>query len=91
MTLIYYIYPRTMTRVNMCKTVGMSATVGEMSATVGKCFRQWGNVRNSRGNFRNSGEIEYGIGNLTVQIIVHYFERLHFRIHGVTYEKPIRI
>ena len=29
-TLIYYIYPRTMTEMNV------SATVGEMSATVGK-------------------------------------------------------
>ena len=44
-TLIYNIYPRIMTKVNVSATVGemsatvgeMSATVGEMSATVGKC------------------------------------------------------
>ena len=44
MTLINYLYPRTMTEVNMSATVGvnvrdsggMSATMGEMSATVGK-------------------------------------------------------
>ena len=36
MTLIYYIYPRVMTEVNVSATVGMSATVEEMSATVGK-------------------------------------------------------
>ena len=39
--LIYNIYPRIKTKVNVSATVGMSATVGEMSATVGKCPRQW--------------------------------------------------
>ena len=52
----------------------MSATVGggecpqqwgEMSATVG------GNVRNSGGNVCNSGEIEYVLGNLRVEIVIH--------------------
>ena len=33
-TFMYYIYPRTMTEMNVSATVGMSATVGEMSATV---------------------------------------------------------
>ena len=40
-TLIYNIYPRIMTKVNVSATVGMSATVWEMSATVGECPRQW--------------------------------------------------
>ena len=35
-TLIYNIYPRIMTKVNVSATVVMSATVGEMSATVEK-------------------------------------------------------
>ena len=43
MTLMYYIYPITMTVVNVSATVGMSATVGEMSATVEECPQQWGN------------------------------------------------
>ena len=34
--MIYDIYPRLMTKVNVSPTVGMSATVEEMSATVGK-------------------------------------------------------
>ena len=32
---------------------------------------QWGNVRNSGGNFRNSGEIEYDLGNLIVEMAIH--------------------
>ena len=40
-TLIYNIYPRIMTKVNVSATVGMSATVEEMSATVRECPRQW--------------------------------------------------
>ena len=32
---MYYIYPRTMTEVNVSARVGMSLTVGEMSETVG--------------------------------------------------------
>ena len=35
-TLISYIYPRTMTEINVSTAIGMSATVGEMSATVGE-------------------------------------------------------
>ena len=35
-TLISYIYPKTMTEMNVSTTMGMSATVVEMSATVGK-------------------------------------------------------
>ena len=35
-TIIYYIYPRTMTEMNVSATVGMSATGGKMSATVGE-------------------------------------------------------
>ena len=34
--MIYDIYPRLMTKVNVSPTMGMSATVEEMSATVGK-------------------------------------------------------
>ena len=77
----------------------MSTTVGEMSTTVGgnvrnsggkfrnsggKCLQQWGDVR-------NSGEIEYGLGNLRVEIIVHNFDGLPFRVHGIKCTKFIRI
>ena len=55
--LIYNIYPRIMTKVNVSATVGMSATVGEMSATVGEmsatvgeCLRQWGKCLQQWGN-----------------------------------------
>ena len=55
--------------------MGMSVTVGEISATVelGKCPRQlsWVNVHNSGGNVRNSGEIEYSLENLRVEIVIH--------------------
>ena len=49
MTLIYHMYPRIMTEVNVSATVGMSATVGEihMSATlptVGKTFCNCGGM-----------------------------------------------
>ena len=30
-----------------------------------------GNVHNSGGNVRNSGEIEYDLGKLTVEMVVH--------------------
>ena len=70
-----------------------------MSATVG------GNVPNSGGISETVGggmstmgemsatvrEIEYGLGNLTVEIVNHNFDRLPFRVHGVTCKKPIRI
>ena len=51
-----------------------------MSATVG-------------GTVRNSGEIEYGVGNLRVEIVIHNFDRLPFiiSVHGITCKKPIRI
>ena len=54
----------------MSATVGMSATVDEMSATVGEMSATVGNVRNGGGNVCNSGEIEYGLGNLRVQIVI---------------------
>ena len=53
-----------MTKVNVSATVGMSTTVGEMSATVGECPRPWGNVR-------NSGEIEYALRNVRLEIVIH--------------------
>ena len=68
-----------MTEVTVSATVGMSATVGEMSATVGEMSATvgemsatvGGNVRNSGGNVCNRGEIEYGLGNLRVQVVTH--------------------
>ena len=68
-----------MTEVNVSVTVGkMSATEGEMSATGG-------------GIVCKSGEIEYGLGNLRVEIVIHNFDRLPFRVHGITCKDPIRI
>ena len=49
-----------------------------MSATVG-------------GNVRNSGEIEYDLENLRVEIFIHNFDRLPFRLYGITCQKPIKI
>ena len=63
-TVIDYINPSIMTEVNVSVTVGLSATVGE-------CLQQWGNVCDSWGNVCNSGEIEYDLGNLTVEMAIH--------------------
>ena len=65
-TLIYDIYPRLMTKVNVSATVRMSATVGE-------CPQQWGNVRNSGGNVRNSGEIQYAVRNSRLEKVINNF------------------
>ena len=81
-----------MTKVNVSATVGMSATVGEMSATVGECLRQWGkclqqlgnvcdsggNVCDRGGNVCNSGEIEYALRNLRLEIAIHNFAGITF-------------
>ena len=45
-------------RIDVSATVGMSATVGEMP-------------RKRGGNICNSREIEYGLGNLRVEIVIH--------------------
>ena len=74
-----------MTEMNVSATVVMSVTVGEMSATVG------GNVCDSGGNVRNSGDIEYCLGNLRVKIVIHNFDRLPIRVHGITCKNTIRI
>ena len=52
---------RIITKVNVSATVGMSTTVGEMSV----------NVRDSGGNVRNSGEIEYALRNVRLEIVIH--------------------
>ena len=39
----------------------------------GKCPRQWRNVCDSGGNVRNSGEIEYALRNLRLEIVIHNF------------------
>ena len=96
-----------MPEVNVSATVGeMSATVGEMSATVGEMSSTVREMSGTvgemsatvgemsatvRGNVCNSGEIEHGLGNLRVEIVIHNFHKLPFRIHGLTCEKPIRI
>ena len=36
-----------------------------------ECPRQWGNISDSGGYVRNSGEIEHGLGNLRVEIVIH--------------------
>ena len=73
-----------MTEMNVSATVGMSATVGEMSVTVGKCLQQWGKCL-------QEWEIEYGLENLRVEIVIHNFDRLPFRLYGITCQKPIKI
>ena len=45
----------------------------------------------SGGNVCNSGEIEYGLGNLKVEIVIHNFDRLPIKVHGITCKNPIRI
>ena len=62
-----------MTEVTVSTTVGMSATVG------GNVHHSGQNVGNSGGmsatggggDVCNSGEIEYGLGYLRVQIVIH--------------------
>ena len=84
-----------MTEMNVSATVGMSATVGEMSATVGgnvcnsggNVCNSGGNVCESGGNVCNSGEIEYGLRNLRVEIVIHNFDRLPIRMHGIMHVK----
>ena len=36
-----------------------------------ECLRQWGNVRNSGGNVCNSGEFEYALRNVRLEIVTH--------------------
>ena len=36
------------------------------------------------GNVCNSGEIEYGQGNLRVGTVIYNFDRLPFRLYGIT-------
>ena len=55
MNLIYYMYPRIMTEVNVSATVGMSATVG-------------GNVRNSRGNVRDNVGMSTTVGEMSATV-----------------------
>ena len=88
-----------MTEMNVSTTMGMSATVGEMSATVGgnvcnsrgNVCDSGGNVCDSGGNVCNSGEIEYGLGNLRVEIVIHNFDRLPIKVYRITCKNPIRI
>ena len=65
-TLIYDIYPRLMTKVNVSATVGMSVTVG-------KVRNSGGNVRDSGRNVCNSGEIEYAVRNSKLEKVIHNF------------------
>ena len=55
----------------------VSTTMG-MSATVGEMSA-------------TMGEIEYGLGNLRVEIVIHNFDRLPIKVHGITCKNPIRI
>ena len=74
-----------MTEMNVSTTMGMSATVGEMSATVGEMSATVEEMS------ATVGEIEYGLGNLRVEIVIHNFDRLPIKVHGITCKNPIRI
>ena len=71
--LLYFItYPRIMTEGNVFATVGMSATVGgNVCNSGGNVCSSGGTVCSSGGTVCNSGEIEYGLGNLRVEIVIH--------------------
>ena len=53
-TLISYIYPRTMTEMNVSTTMGMSATVGETYATVGEMSATVGEMSATVGDYNMS-------------------------------------
>ena len=55
-----------MTEMNVSTTMGMSATV----TVGGNVCNSGGNVCDSGGNVCDSGEIEYGLGNLRVEIVI---------------------
>ena len=57
--------------------MNVSATVG-MSATVGKMSA-------------TVGEMSATVAILRVEIVIHNFDRLPFRVHGITCKNPIRI
>ena len=64
-TLIYNIYPRIMTKVNVSSTVVMSATVGgNVCDSRGKCPQQWGMSTTVE-------EIEYALRNVRLEIAIH--------------------
>ena len=63
---------------NVSATVGMSATVGEMSATVGEMSATVGMSVTVGEMSATVGEIEYGLGNLRVEIVIHNFDRLGY-------------
>ena len=66
-TLIYYIYPRTMTEMNVFATVGMSATVGAMSATVGEMYATVGEMSATvREMSATVGEMSATVGKLNM-------------------------
>ena len=62
---------------NVSTTMGMSATVGEMSATVGEMSAT---VEEMSATVGDSG------GN-----VIHNFDRLPIKVHGITCRNPIRI
>ena len=87
---------------NVCNSGGNVRNSG------GNVCNSGGNVRNSRGNVCNSGgnvcdsgEIEYGLGNLGVEIVIHNsaeiafddtlnnpsgFERINFRSESISWD-----
>ena len=70
-----------MTEMNVSATVGMSATVGKMAATVGEMSATVGEMSVTVGEMSAT---EYGLGNLRVDIVIHNFDRLPIRVHGIT-------
>ena len=87
-----------MTEMNASATVGMSATVGETSATVGKMSVTVGEVSATVGEMSamwgkclEQWGIEYGLGNLRVEYVIHNFDRLPIRVHGIPCKNPIKI
>ena len=65
--------------------------LGKVCNSGGNVCDSGGNVCDSGGNVCNSGEIEYGLGNLRVEIVINNFDRLPIKVHGITCKNPIRI
>ena len=77
---------------NVCNSgVNVCNSGGNVCNSGGNVCNSGGNVCDSGGNVCNSGEIEYGLGNLRVEIVIHNFDRLPIRVHGITCKNPIRI
>ena len=63
--------------------VTVFAKSGNVHTSGGNVCDSGGNVCNSGGIVCNGGDIEYGLGNLGGQIVIHNLHTLALRIRGI--------